>query len=62
IQYCWLVCEWDKAQMFDTRQWVKLTAKISIQRHKLYQGKGPVLQVQSVILTNAPEQEVATFY
>ncbi|MDE6088100.1 MAG: GTPase [Oscillospiraceae bacterium] len=62
IQYCWLVCEWEKAQMFDTRQWVKLTAKISVQRHKLYQGKGPVLQVQSVVLTNAPEQEVATFY
>ncbi|MDE5754318.1 MAG: GTPase [Oscillospiraceae bacterium] len=62
IQYCWLVCEWEKAQMFDTRQWVKLTAKISVQRHKLYQGKGPVLQVQSVILTNEPEQEVATFY
>lgn len=62
IQYCWLVCEWDKAQMFDTRQWVKLTAKISVQRHKLYQGKGAVLQVQSVVLTNAPEQEVATFY
>lgn len=62
IQYCWLVCEWEKAQMFDTRQWVKLTAKISVQRHKLYQGKGPVLQIQSVVLTNAPEQEVATFY
>lgn len=62
IQYCWLVCEWNKAEMFDTRQWVRLTAKISVQRHKLYQGKGPVLQVQNVILTNAPEQEVATFY
>ncbi|MDE6005387.1 MAG: GTPase [Oscillospiraceae bacterium] len=62
IQYCWLVCEWDKAQMFDTRQWVRLTANISIQHHKLYQGKGPVLKIQNIILTNAPEQEVATFY
>ncbi len=62
IQFCWLVCEWEKASLFDTRQWIRLTAEISIQRHKLYKGKGPVLRIQSVVLTNAPEQEVATFY
>ena len=62
IQYCWLVCEWDKAEMFAARQWIRLTAKISVQRHKMYKGKGPVLQIQSVVLTNPPEQEVATFY
>ena len=62
IQYCWLVCEWDKAKMFDTRQWVRLTGKISVQRHKLYKGKGPVLQISAAVLTDAPAQEVATFY
>lgn len=62
IQYCWIVAEWEKAAMFENRQWVRITGKISVQRHKLYKGKGPVLQVQSVILTDAPEQEVATFY
>lgn len=62
IQYCWIVCEWEKAQMFDTRQWVRLTANISVKRHKLYQEKGAVLKIQNIILTSAPEQEVATFY
>ena len=62
IQFCWFVCEWDKAVMFDTRQWVRLTAKISVQRHKFYKGKGPVFRIQSLVLTNPPEQEVATFY
>lgn len=62
IQYCWIVAEWDKASMFEARQWAKITAKISVQRHKLYKGKGPVLQIQSAILTQAPAQEVATFY
>jgi len=62
IQYCWLVAEWDKAQTMENRQWIRLTAKISIQKHKLYKGKGPVLQIQAVTLTGAPEQEVATFY
>ena len=62
IQYCWLVAEWDKAEMMENRQWIKVTGKISIQRHKLYKGKGPVLKIESVTLTSAPEQEVATFY
>ncbi len=62
IQYCWVAAEWEKAAVFENRQWVRITGKISVQRHKLYRGKGPVLQVQSVILTQAPAQEVATFY
>ena len=62
IQYCWLVSEWDKAEMLENRQWVRVTGKINIQRHKLYKGKGPVLQMQEVTLTSPPEQEVATFY
>ncbi len=62
IQYCWLAAEWSKADMLQTRQWVNIKGKISVQRHKLYRGKGPVLQVQEVVLTDAPAQEVATFY
>lgn len=62
IQYCWLVAEWEKAQMLENRQWIRVTGTISIQRHKLYKGKGPVLKIGAVILTDAPEQEVATFY
>ncbi len=62
IQYCWIVAEWAKSAMLQTRQWVNISGKIFVQRHKLYQGKGPVLQVQEVVLTDAPAQEVATFY
>ncbi len=62
IQFCWVVAEWSKAELFDMRQWVRVTGKISYQKHKLYRGKGPVLQVQTIVLTDAPAQEVATFY
>ncbi len=62
IQFCWIVAEWSKAELFAMRQWVRVTGKISVQKHKLYRGKGPVLQVQSIVLTDAPAQEVATFY
>ena len=62
IQYCWFVAEWEKAQMMENRQWVRVTATISVQRHRLYKNKGPVLKIGAVILTDAPEQEVATYY
>ena len=62
ITYSCVVAEWEKANMLQTRQWVQVTGKIHVQRHKLYRGKGPVLQVQEVVMTSAPEQEVATFY
>ncbi len=62
ITYCCVVAEWDKSATLQSRQWVNVTAKIQIEKHKLYKGKGPVLKVQEVILTSAPEQEVATFF
>ena len=62
ITYSCVVAEWEKASVLQTRQWVQVTGKIHVQKHKLYRGKGPVLQVQEVVMTSAPEQEVATFY
>lgn len=62
ITYSCLVAEWEKTSMLQARQWVQVTGKIAVQKHKLYRGKGPVLQVQEVVLTSKPEQEVATFY
>lgn len=44
------------------RDWVVLTARISIEYHELYRKSGPVLHVISVEKSSAPEQEVATFY
>jgi uncharacterized membrane protein YcgQ (UPF0703/DUF1980 family) len=62
IAYSCVVAQWEKSAMLQTRQWVQVTGKIAVQKHKLYRGKGPVLQVQEVVMTGPPEQEVATFY
>lgn len=62
IAYSCVVAEWDKATMLQSRQWIQVTGKLHVQKHKLYRGKGPVLQVQEVVMTSAPAQEVATFY
>ena len=62
IAYSCVVAEWQSAEMLQTRQWVQVTGKIHVKKHKLYRGKGPVLDVQEIVLTGPPEQEVATFY
>ncbi|MCC8111386.1 MAG: TIGR03943 family protein [Ruminococcus sp.] len=62
ITYSCVVAEWDNTNVLQTRQWIQVTGKIQVKRHKLYRGKGPVFQVQKVVMTSAPKQEVATFY
>lgn len=62
ISYCCVVAEWKNAASLQSRQWVNVTGTIEVRKHKMYRGKGPVLNVSEVVLTSAPEQEVATFY
>lgn len=62
IQYCGVVAVWDNAESLATRDWVNITAKIAIEFNRTYRGKGPVMHIQSVEKTTAPEQQVVTFY
>ena len=62
IKYAALVCQWPEASSLHKRDWVLLTAKISIAYHKAYGTKGPVLTAVSVEPAEKPEEEVATFY
>lgn len=62
ITYCCVVAEWKNSAALKSRQWVNVTGTIEVKKHRLYRGKGPVLKVSDVVLTSAPEQEVATFY
>ncbi|MDD7517702.1 GTP-binding protein [Ruminococcus flavefaciens] len=62
IQYCWLVAQYEGGNEPENKEWITVTGKISVQKHKLYRGKGPVLYVESFEKAEAPEQPVATFY
>ncbi len=57
-----LVCIFPSDTSLKTRDWVTLTGKIKIEKHKLYRGPGPVLYVVSTEFAVPPVQEVATFY
>ncbi|MBE6553167.1 MAG: GTPase [Ruminococcaceae bacterium] len=62
IAYHPLVCIFRESTSLKTRDWVTLTGKIRVEKHKLYRGMGPVLYVESTEFAVKPAQEVATFY
>ena len=57
-----LVCVFSNPVALKTRDWVQLTGKVKVEKHKLYNGPGPVLYVTESKITPPPVQEVATFY
>ncbi len=52
----------NRPQMMKDGDWIVLTATIKIEKHKLYQGKGPVLYTRDYAVTTMPSDPVATFY
>ena len=62
IQFCGIPCRYGEAKHLESRSWVMVTAKISAEKHYLYQGEtGPVLTAISVEPAEAAAQDVATF-
>ena len=63
IEFKGLVCTGipSKAAL-SNRDWVIITAEISMEYHELYGKKGPVLHTLQIEKSTAPQQEVATFY
>lgn len=63
ITYSPLVCNVSAPVSYKTRDWIFVTAKIHIEKHKLYGNRpGPVLYATDCAVTTKPTEEVATFY
>ena len=62
ISFGALVLLYEGQEQFKTRDWVYVKAVIKIEYNEIYQSKGPVLHADSLELSLAPEQELATFY
>lgn len=62
IAYSGLVCKFENAVPYKTRDWLTVTGKIKIEKNKLYGRPGPVLYATSAAYTSKPDKEVATFY
>lgn len=62
IAFSGLVCNFDRPVSYKTGEWMIVTAKIRVEKHRLYGSEGPVLYATDVALTSEPKNTVATFY
>ncbi len=62
IQFLGVPCNYTDSKLLTPREWVTVTAKISAEKHYLYQGElGPVLTAIKVENADPAEPDVATF-
>lgn len=54
-------CKYEKADSLKPKEWVKVTAKVSIEYFEDYGKEGPVLHAVSVEKTQPPKEEVISF-
>lgn len=54
-------CEYAKADTLKQKEWVEVTATISQEYWKDYNGEGPILHAVSVEKTKAPKEEIISF-
>lgn len=60
IQFGGLICKWKRSTSLKARDWVMITAKVSVEYNKLYGQEGPVLVATRVEFTTRPDPEVVT--
>ena len=61
IQFLGLIARGDMLDQYENREWIEVTAKMGIEKHKAYKGEGPVMEVISIAPCEKPAQEVVTF-
>ncbi len=62
IQFCGIPCRYADAAKLESRSWVMVEAKVSAEKHTLYQGElGPVLTAVKVDSAAPAVEEVTTF-
>jgi len=61
ITFYGLIARGDGLTQYNNRDWIEVTAKMGIEEHKAYKGKGPVMNVLSIAPCEKPAQEVVTF-
>ena len=59
IQFLGLIARGDGLDQFQNRDWMEVTAKMAVEKHKAYKGRGPVMNILSLSPCEKPAQEVA---
>lgn len=62
IQFCGIPCRYEDSKKLNSRDWVQVTAKVTAEKHTLYQGEiGPFLNAITVERAKPASQDVVTF-
>ncbi len=61
ITFYGLIARGPGLEQYENRDWIEVTARMAVEDHPAYQGKGPVMEVLSVAPCEKPAQEVVTF-
>ncbi len=59
--YSGIVCRTPAAALYQTQDWVMVSAKVRAEKHPLYRDKGPLLEALSVARTDPAAEEFVTF-
>jgi len=61
IQFLGLVAKGMHLKDYKNHDWIEVTARMAVEPHAAYKGKGPVMHVISIAPTTKPDPEVVTF-
>lgn len=61
IQFLGLIARGDMLDDYQNRDWLEVTAKMSLENHTAYQGEGPVMNILTAVPCEKAAQEVVTF-
>ncbi|MCI9461082.1 MAG: hypothetical protein HFF93_04520 [Oscillibacter sp.] len=61
IQFLGLVAKGMGLKDYKNRDWVEVSARMAVENHDAYQGKGPVMHVMTIAPCPKPAQDVVTF-
>lgn len=61
VSFLGFLCRWQGAQALHLRDWVRVTASITVEALPQYRGEGPVLHAVEVIPAEPPKEELVYF-
>ena len=61
ISFLGFICRWPGAKDLQQRDWVRVTASITVEALPQYRGEGPVLHASEVIPAEKPAEELVYF-
>ena len=61
IQFLGLIARGEMLDQYENREWIEVTARMGIEKHKAYKGEGPVMEIVSITPCEKPVEEVVTF-